>query len=190
MCGRRRRPFLLPLLQVVREGGVAYHADGQEVPLRRGPSSLVEERFFDLSYVPLSQDGEIRVLMAASEVTAHKRVEARLQAVCAELAAIHANVPVALFVINDHFRVEKLNDLAADFSGKPPGAIVGQSPGDVFRMPGFAVECQGLRQRFGLRVLRDSRGGARFSALPAARHEGFEAWLTRQAECGEQESCL
>ncbi len=62
--------------------------------------------------------------MVASEVTAHKRVEARLQSVCAELAAIHANVPVALFVINDRFRVEKLNDLAAQVSGRAPGESV------------------------------------------------------------------
>ncbi|MEI9976042.1 MAG: hypothetical protein WDO73_30675 [Ignavibacteriota bacterium] len=52
--------FLLPLLQVVREGGLAYHADGQAVPLRRGRGAPVEERYFDFSYVPLPQQGLVR----------------------------------------------------------------------------------------------------------------------------------
>ena len=181
--------FLLPLLQVVREGGVAYHADGQVVPLRRGPALLLEERFFDLSYVPLSQDGEIHVLMAASEVTAHKRVETRLQAVCAELAAIHANVPVALFVMNHHFRVEKLNDLAAQFSGKPLCDIVGQFPGDVFGCLDSLSNAEGCGNgsACGYCAIRTA---ALDSLTTGARHEGVEAWLTREADGAVQESCL
>jgi two-component sensor histidine kinase len=181
--------FVLPLLQVVREGGVAYHADGQVVPLRRGPSSQVEDRYFDLSYVPLSQEGEVRVLMAASEVTAHKRVEARLQAVCAELAAIHANVPVALFVINDRFRVEKLNDLAAQFSGKSLFDIVGQFPGDVLGCLDSLSNAEGCGNG-GDCAYCAIRAAALDSLTTGSRHEGVEAWLTRQADGRVQESCL
>ena len=196
MVGRRvadvwpeAAPFLLPLLQVVREGGVAYHADGQGVPLRRGPGSPVEERFFDFSYVPLSQDGGVRVLMAASEVTAHKRVEARLQAVCAELAAIHANVPVALFVINEEFRVEKLNDLAAQLSGKPLSGIVGRSPGDVFGCLDTLSNEEGCGKEADCAYCA-IRAAALDSLHTGARHEGVEAWVTRAEEGGARESCL
>ena len=65
-------PFLLQFLQVVRESGVAYHGDGQSVPLRRGPELPVEERYFDFSFVPLAQDGvgflECRVELLCGDV--------------------------------------------------------------------------------------------------------------------------
>ena len=182
-------PFLIPLLRVVREGGVAYHADGQAVPLRRGPTAPVEERYFDLSYIPLAQDGEARVLMAASEVTAHKCVEARLQGVCAELAAIHANVPVALFVINEQFRVEKLNDLAARVSGRPISDLVSRYPGDAFGCLNALNDAEGCG-RSPACAYCSIRAAALDSLTTGARYEGVEAWLSRMVDGINEERCL
>jgi two-component sensor histidine kinase/PAS domain-containing protein len=182
-------PFLIPMLQVVREGSVAYHADGQAVRLRRGPGSPVEERYFDLSYVPLVQDGDVRVLMVASEVTAHKRVEARLQGVCAELAAIHANVPVALFVINDQFRVEKLNDLAARISGRPIADLISREPGDAFGCLSALTNADGCGKGFECGYC-SIRAAALDSLTTGARYEGVEAWLTRSVDGVAEERCL
>ena len=182
-------PFLIPLLQVVRESRVAYHADGQAVPIRRGPGSPAEQRYFDLSYVPVAQDGDVRVLMVAGEVTAHKRVEARLQAVCAELAAIHANVPVALFVINDQFRVEKLNDLAAQVSGRPVADLVSQAPGDVFACLNALPDAEGCRNSPACTYC-SIRAAVLDSLTTGRRYAGVEAWLTRSADGIEQERCL
>ena len=155
-------PFLLPMLRAVREGGVAYHAAAQAVPLRRGRGAPMEERFFDCSYVPLAYDGEVLVLMVAGEVTAHKRVEAKLQNAGAELAAIQANAPVALFVINQEFRVEKVNDLAAQFSGRPAGRHRGTEAGRFIRLPEWSGRIGRLRKRAGMRLLPGSHSGHRF----------------------------
>lgn len=182
-------PLLIPLLQVVRNGGIAYNVSGQALPLRQGPGSPVEERYFDFSYVPLSQEGDVRVLMVASEVTAHKRVEAKLQAACAELAAIHANAPVALFVINDDFRVEKVNDLAARFAGRAVAEIVGQRPGDAFGCLSALANSAGCEKGPECAYCR-IRAAALDSLTTGARHEGVEAWLSRSVDGVAAESCL
>ena len=182
-------PLLIPLLQAVREGGVAYRAAGQAVPLHRGPGSPGEERYFDFSYVLLQEAGDVRVLMAASEVTAHKRVEAKLQAACAELAAIHANAPVALFVINDQFRVEKVNDLAARFAGKAAADIVGRGPGDAFECLSSLADPTGCGKGPECSYCR-IRAAAMDSLTCGTRHEGEEAWLSRTVDGGTEDACL
>lgn len=182
-------PFLLQFLQVVRESGVAYQGDAQSVPLRRGPELPVEERYFDFSYVPLEQDGDMRVLMVATEVTAHKLVEAKLQAACAELAAIHANAPVALFVINDEFRVEKVNELAARFSGKPVAEMMGRQPGDAFGCLSTLADSEGCGKGPACAYC-SIRAAALDSLTTGARYEGVEAWLSRSVDGVTEESCL
>jgi two-component sensor histidine kinase/PAS domain-containing protein len=176
---------LIPLLQAVREGGVPHFSTGQLVPMHGGSDSPGEERYFDFSCVPLAPAGDVRVLMAVSEVTAHKRVEARLQAACAELTAIYANAPVALFVIDDEFRVEKVNDLAARFAGRLTSDIVGQWPGEAFG----CLSALGDPARCGkgpVCAYCAIRTAAMDSLTNGARHVGVEAWLPGATE----EACL
>ena len=47
----------------------------------------------------------------------NREAEQKLRAAHAELEAIYANAPVLMFVANDRLRVEKINDLAANFCG-------------------------------------------------------------------------
>jgi two-component sensor histidine kinase len=102
--------LVLPLLREVRATRTPFHASGMAFPLHRGPGSPVEERFFDLVYAPLEDD---RILILAIEVTHHKRVEKDLLSANQELAAIHANAPVALFLVDDELR------------GNRPGEAIG-----------------------------------------------------------------
>jgi two-component sensor histidine kinase len=78
---------LVPLLQQVRSTKLAHHDS----------SLAVGDRSFDFSLVPLAGD---RIQVIATEVTARKRAEQELFAANQELAAIHANAPVALFLMD------------------------------------------------------------------------------------------
>jgi two-component sensor histidine kinase/PAS domain-containing protein len=182
-------PLLIPLLRIVREAGMAYHAAGQPVPLHRDPHSPAEERYFDFSYIPLEQAGDMRVLMAASEVTAHKRLEAKLQAAWAELVAIHANAPVALFVIDDQYRVEKVNDLAARFAGKATADIVGRQPGGAFGCRSALADPTGCGKGPACAYCA-IRAAVIDSLTNGAHHEGVEAWVPRFVDGARVEACL
>ena len=182
-------PLVIPLLRAVRDGGIAYGATGQAVPSRRGSGSPAEVRYFDFSYVPLTQGGEVLILVAATEVTAHKRVEAELRAVCAELAAIHASAPVALFVIDDEFRVEKVNDMAARFAGRASADIVGLRPGDAFECLSALASSAGCGNGPAC-VQCPIRTAALDSLTSGARHEGVEAWIPRTVNGATYEPCL
>jgi len=152
----------------------------------------VEERHFDISYVPLpglTAEEDVRVLAVAIEVTEHKRAEAELQAAYSELAAIHANAPVALFVVNDQLCVEKVNDLAARFAGREVADLVGQQPGDAFGCLhaltdpagcGKGPPCAGCPLRT---AILDSLASG-------AHRDGVEAWLSRCVEGDTQQRCL
>ena len=52
---------------------------------------------------------------------------------CKELATIHANVPVALLLVDEQLRVEKVNHLAAQMAG--------QQAADLDASNGFALGC-------------------------------------------------
>jgi two-component sensor histidine kinase/PAS domain-containing protein len=182
-------PLLIPHLQAARQGGGAYYAAGQAVPLHRGSGSPGDERYFDLSYVPLAQAGDVRVLMAADEVTAHKRVETKLQAAYAELAAIHDNAPVALFVIDGQFRVEKANDLAARFAGKAVADIVGLRPGEALGCLSALADPVGCGD--GPACAKCAiRSAVMDSLINGVRHQGIEAWLSRSLDGGGNDACL
>ena len=116
-------------------------------------------------------------------------MEAKLRAVGAELAAIHAKAPVALFVINEEFRVEKVNPLGAAFAWREMGDLVGRRPGDIFGCLaaladpagcGLGPECSYCR----------IRAAALDSLTNGACHEGVEAWLTRSADGVGEDACL
>jgi PAS domain-containing protein len=181
-------PLVIPLLRAVRDGGIAYRGTGQAVPLHRGPGSPVEVRYFDFSYVPLARDGEPLILVVATEVTAHKRVEAELRAACAELAAIHANAPMVLFVVNDEFRVEKVNDLAARFAGRASADLVGQRTGDAFGCLSALANSAGCGKGAACAGC-PIRAAALDSLTNGARHEGVEAWMPRSVNGAAREEC-
>jgi two-component sensor histidine kinase/PAS domain-containing protein len=194
-------PLLIPLLQAVREGGVPQNSTGQLVSMPGGSKSPGDERYFDFSCVPLAPAGDVRVLLAASDVTGHKRVEARLQAACAELTAIYANAPVALFVIDDEFRVEKVNDLAARLAGRLASdaraiesddrrldvQLVGQWPGEAFGCLNALADPVGCG-RGPLCACCAIRSAAMDSLTNGARHVGVEAWLPGDGKM--EEICL
>jgi two-component sensor histidine kinase/PAS domain-containing protein len=183
--------LLIPLLQAVREGGVPQNSTGQLVSMQGGSESLAEERYFDFSCVPLAPAGDVRVLLAASEVTAHKRVEAGLQAACAELTAIYANAPVALFVIDDKFRVEKVNALAGRFAGRLASDMVSEWPGEAFGCLNALADPVGFGKGCGrgpVCACCAIRSAAMDSLTNGARHVGVEAWLPGDGNMDEM--CL
>jgi PAS domain-containing protein len=127
-------PLVAPLLQAVRRSRMAYHAKEFAVPLHHAPGSPPEERYFDLSYVPLAGPAEaapddLQILVVAVEVTGYKRSGDALRAAWSELAAIHANAPVALLVIDEEYQVQKVNQRAARFAGRDMADMLGLSPG-------------------------------------------------------------
>ena len=102
-------PMIYPILTRVRESGTAYHATSTRMPRRHTVNGPLEDRFFDLSYVPLAgPDGDIRVLSTAIEVTGYKRVEEKLQQTIVEKERALAEKTVLLKEV--HHRVK--NNLA------------------------------------------------------------------------------
>jgi two-component sensor histidine kinase len=96
--------LMLPTLEEVRATQAAYRANAMAIPLHHGPGSKTEERYFDFSYVPFAAPGsepdDVRVMIIAIEVTDQRRTERELLQAHQELAAIHANAPVALFLVD------------------------------------------------------------------------------------------
>jgi len=61
----------------------------------------------------------------------HREAEEERAEVHSELAAINANAPVLLLVMNGEGRVEKLNNRAAELSGRPVHELIGGALSDV-----------------------------------------------------------
>jgi two-component sensor histidine kinase len=116
-------------------------------------------------------------------------VKAQLQAACAELAAIYANAPVALFVIDADLRVEKVNELAARFAGKPAGQILGLQPGEVFGCLSALASPEGCGKGPGCSYCV-VRAAVLESMNAGIRHRGVETWLARSLDGESTESCL
>jgi hypothetical protein len=121
--------------------------------------------------------------------TGRPKVEAQLRAACAELAAIYANAPVALYVIDGDFRVEKANELAARFAGRPAGEIVGRQPGEIFGCLNALADPEGCGKGPVCSYCL-VRAAVMDSMNTGARHEGVETWLSRSLDGSETESCL
>jgi PAS domain-containing protein len=183
---------VMPLLSEVRGTGNAYHATGYALPLHRGPGLAPENRYFDFSFVSLrgfGTAGDTMVLVVAIEVTTHKMAEASLRAAYSELAAIHANAPVVLLVVDDQLRVEKVNNLATRLAGREMPDIVGLRPGD-------ALGC--------LNALKNIQGcghGPTCSLCPVRRavlgtlregtsHSSVEGWMPLSIDGQPQQRCL
>jgi two-component sensor histidine kinase len=108
-------PILLPRLEQVRDQLSVHHAAGLAVPRRRGPGLPLEERYFDLSYVPLSGAGALasgagaeQVLVVVIEVTEQQHAQQQLRNTLAELESALAEKTVLLKEV--HHRVK--NNLA------------------------------------------------------------------------------
>jgi PAS domain S-box-containing protein len=63
-----------------------------------------------------AQASEVANARLEREIDAHQRAEKALHVAYSELAAIYANAPVALLVVDEHLRVEKANHLAKAFA--------------------------------------------------------------------------
>jgi two-component sensor histidine kinase len=181
--------MIVPLLQVVRDTQTVYHSTESMVPRRRGPASAVEDRYFNMSYVPvpsLGPNGDIAVLKVAIEVTEQKKAEQQLRAAYTELAAIYANAPVILLVVDEDLRVEKLNDLGVRLTGRAVSELLSvRHAGQLSCMEkladpdgcGRGPACSQCSLR--LAVFDSVRNGA--------RHENVEAWVPVPDSSGGQE---
>ena len=121
-------PVVVPLLERVRDKQNVYHAVGLAVALQRGPGLPPEERYFDLSYVPLpdtspaASDGAAgQVLVVAIEVTEQQRAQAALQRTLRELESALAEKTVLLKEV--HHRVKNNLAVIASLLGMKAGAI-------------------------------------------------------------------
>lgn len=181
-------PLVGPLLKMVREAQTVYHTTGMEVPLHRAPGSAAEQRYFDFSYVPLTGPGGaagVQILVVATEVTEHKLSEKALRAAHQELTAIHANIPVGIFVIDEELRVRKSSDLAIKLAGSDLSDKRGQCPiGAVACLDGLAdsTPCGGGSSCDECPI----RVAALDSLHNGARHESVEALVPVSAN-GKQE---
>jgi len=106
---------LLPVLEQVRDTQRVFHATGMAIPRRRAPGSPPEERYFDVSCVPLpvalptaSVATAVQILVVASEVTEQHRAHRELEETLRELEAAVTEKTVLLKEV--HHRVK--NNLA------------------------------------------------------------------------------
>lgn len=132
----------------------------------------------------LAREVETRQRMLES-----KRAEEALEAAYSELAAIYANTPVVLLVVDDQLRVEKVNDLATRFAGREMSDILGLSPAEAFGCLDALADPQGCghgpscsKCPVRLAVLDALRGGT--------RHNRVEGWLPLSIGGRQQQRCL
>jgi two-component sensor histidine kinase len=103
-------------------------------------------------------------------------MESKLRAAYSELAAIYANAPVVLFVVNEQLRVEKVNDLAVQFAGREVASLIGEGPGDALgclNAGGDPHDC-GKAPSCGKCTIRQV---VMHSLAEGAPHKGVEVWL-------------
>jgi len=122
-------PVVMPLLEEVRDRQQVYSASALAVPLHRGPGLPPEERYFDLSYIPLPgaapapPDEAAQLLVVATEVTEHQRAQQALQRALGELEAALAEKTVLLQEV--HHRVKNNLAVIVGLLGMKAGAIDG-----------------------------------------------------------------
>jgi len=121
---------VLPLLDQVRDKQNVYHAAGLAARLQRGQGLPPEERYFDLSYVPLPDVGRAaperaagQVLVVAMEVTEQQRAAADLRRTLRELESALAEKTVLLKEV--HHRVKNNLAVIVSLLGMKAGAIEG-----------------------------------------------------------------
>ena len=127
-----------------------------------------------------------RVVM--TDITRRKRAETDLRATNTQLAAIYANAPLILLVIDEQLRVREANHLASRFAGReawipdvPPGEALGcmNALADP-RGCGHGLSC-------GQCTLRQAISGA---LTGGSNSEGIEAWLPLSVDGEDEQRCL
>jgi two-component sensor histidine kinase/PAS domain-containing protein len=181
-------PRMIPLLNSVLDTGTVHHSPELAIPPRIGfgPS---DERYLDCYFIPLPPAEEARVLVVAIEITRHKHVEAELRAAYSELAAVYANAPVVLFVVDHELRVEKVNELAARFAVREVDGLTRQKPGDVFGCLNAldAANGCGTGPACGECPIRTT---ALDSLAHGTHHHGVEAFMPRSVNGEIERRCL
>jgi two-component sensor histidine kinase len=121
-------PVVLPLLQRVRDERTVFHAAGLAVPLHPGRGLPPEERYFDLTYVPLpstalaaTEDDPGQLLVVAIEVTEQQQDHAALQGTLRDLESALAEKTVLLKEV--HHRVKNNLAVIVSLLGMKAGAI-------------------------------------------------------------------
>src|ERR1017187_7475493 len=77
----------------------------------------------------------VRLRGTSQDITGRKRAEQEMLAAHAELAVIHAHAPVVFLVVDEDLRVEKVNDTAARFAGRPAPSGSTRSPASAWSRP-------------------------------------------------------
>jgi len=117
------------------------------------------------------------------------RAEAALRSAYAELAAIQAQAPVLMLVVDENLRVCQANELAMRFAGSGGESLVGVKPGEAIRCLnsladprgcGYSPECATCS--FRLAILDTLRTGT--------RHDNVEKWVPTSLEDGQNLRCL
>jgi PAS domain S-box-containing protein len=181
--------LVMPLLKAVRDTQTVYRATGMAIPRRRSAGTDIEERYFDFAYVPLPGsfgDADLRVLVVANEVTEYKQTATALRDANQELTTIHANIPVALFVVDDRLHAVKSSDPTARSGGPALPYPRGSCPIEtVGCLGGLAdsTECGGQRSCHQCNI----RLAALDSLHHGTRHEAIEAFVPVSAD-GRQET--
>jgi two-component sensor histidine kinase len=126
----------------------------------------VEQRYFDVTYAPVEDDC---ILVLAIEVTHHKRVEQDLLSANQELAAIHANAPVGLFLVDDDLR--------------------GNRPGDAIGCTNALLDVKGCGHN---EVCAECpiRNATLDSLANGNRHQSVEAWVPLVVDGQRESRCL
>ncbi len=119
----------------------------------------------------------VRVRGTSQDITERKLAEEEMRAAHAELAVIHAHAPVVFLVVDEDLRVEKVNETATRFAGRPDRDMIGLGPGGAIgclnsladpRGCGYGPSCgQCVIRRAVLDTVQNRN-----------RHDGIEAWVT------------
>ncbi|MFH1032557.1 MAG: PAS domain S-box protein [Chloroflexota bacterium] len=110
--------------------------DGSLMIMEMGIDITVQKRAQEAllkAYDELETRVQERTTELREEISERKKAEAALSATAAELAAIHANIPIALMLVDRERRVQKVNQAAAEFSGRQMDEMVGLRGGEALR---------------------------------------------------------
>ena len=131
----------------------------------------------------------VRLRGTSQDITGRKRAEQEMLAAHAELAVIHAHAPVVFLVVDEDLRVEKVNDTAARFAGRPESEMLGLRPGGAIGCLnsladpggcGYGPSCGNCEIR---RAVLDT-------VQNGNRHDNIEAWLWLLAGGETEQRCL
>jgi two-component sensor histidine kinase len=118
-----------------------------------------------------------------------RQAEEERNAAYSELAAINANAPVMLLVVNAEFRVEKVNKLASQVTGRPAHEPMGETPGELIgcvtalRNPGGCGAGPGCKECAVRKAVSDTLGND-------ISHHSIETWKQLLVGDVPQDRCL